>query len=134
MPESPRSMLEQAYTGNFGIIPDLYAPTFLYNGVQLTSKAWQDIVVSFASAFQDLTYDLLDVTVEDDRVFNRYVMRATHTGDLRARGPVIPATGRTVELSGLEFRRVRDGRFVELWASDFFPELLQQLGAMPGHG
>ena len=121
-------MLEQVYSGNFDIIPDLYAPTFLHNGAEMTAGAWREVCRSFFSAFPDTAYDLVDVTVEDDRVFNRYVMRATHTDELRLPRRTIPATGRTVKVSGLEFRRVHNGRFVELWTSDFLPEVLRQIG------
>ena len=39
----------------------------------------------------------------------------------------ISASGRQFEVWGMEMRRVRDGKFVELWSSDVMEQLLPQL-------
>jgi predicted ester cyclase len=127
-------MLERIYAASnaipkeLDIIPELYAPTFLHNGVPRSAGTWQRICEGLYSALPDATFDLLDITTEEDRVFCRYVMHATHTGDLALPGKVIAATGRKVEVWGLELRRVKDGRFVELWSSDI-SQLVEQLEA-----
>jgi predicted ester cyclase len=42
----------------------------------------------------------------------------------------VPATGRSVELRGLDTFRVSDGRVVEPWAQLDMQGLLQQIGAI----
>ena len=50
-------------------------------------------------------------------------MRGTHNGTFQG----IPATGRTIRLTGIDILRVADGRVVERWASSDELGLLQQL-------
>ena len=43
----------------------------------------------------------------------------------------VPATGRSIELRGINMFRVKDGRVVEQWAELDMLGLLQQIGAIP---
>lgn len=136
-PSSPgaaaRAMLQRVFEDSnkspkdMSFILDLYAPRFMRNGVEVSAETWRRVAEGIYAAFPDATQDLLDVTMEGDRIFCRYVMRGTHTGDLVLADRRIPATGRRFEVWGMEMRRVRDGKFVELWTSDTLSQLLPQL-------
>jgi len=62
-----------------------------------------------------------------DVVANRVTWRGVHSGNLAG----VPATGRPIELRGINMFRVRDGRVVEQWAQLDMLGLLQQIGAIP---
>jgi predicted ester cyclase len=54
------------------------------------------------------------MVAEGDTVAVRYIVEATHKGDL----PGIPVTGRRVRWDALDVYRVSDGKIVEEWAGD----------------
>lgn len=60
-------------------------------------------------------------------VFNRVTWRGIHTGEFNG----IPATGRPIELRGINLFKLKDGRIVEQRAELDFFGLLQQIGAIP---
>ncbi|WP_343391321.1 ester cyclase [Candidatus Amarobacter glycogenicus] len=128
-----RAMLQRIFEDSnkspkdMGFILELYAPAFVRNGVEMTAERWRQLAEAVYRAWPDATQDLTDVTVEGDRIFCRYVMRGTHTGDLRLADRAISASGRQFEVWGMEMRRVRDGKFVELWSNDTLSQLLPQL-------
>lgn len=128
-----RAMLERIYEAfnanpkNVDVVLELYAPRFVRNGTEMSATAWRDITAALYAAVPDATQDLLDVVVEGDFIASRYVLKGTHTGDLTLGGRVIPATGRRVEVAGMETRRVREGKFVELWSYESSPGFLAQL-------
>ena len=70
----------------------------------------------------------IDSSVEDgDLVSTRWTGRGAQTGELMG----IPATGRTVAVTGIDICRVRDGRIVEYWQELDTLSMLQQLGVLP---
>jgi len=132
-PNSPAAMVRRIYEESnanpldMAFILDVYAPEFLHNGRETTATGWKQLAESIYSAFPDAQQEITDLSVEGDRVWDRYVMRGTHTRDLRVRDRVISASGRPFEVWGMEVRRIKDGRIVELWSSDVMSQLLPQL-------
>jgi ketosteroid isomerase-like protein len=67
-----------------------------------------------------------------DTYFGEITYQGTNTGDLTMPdGTSIPATGKPLEVRGLEFARVRDGRIVEhnlYWDA---LDMMGQLGLLP---
>jgi steroid delta-isomerase-like uncharacterized protein len=86
------------------------------------------IVRYFHGAFSDLRWDIEDLFAEGDRVCVRLTMHGRQTGEFFG----VPATGRTVEVSGTHVLRVRDGKVVEHWGNNDDMGLMRQLGALPG--
>jgi predicted ester cyclase len=54
-------------------------------------------------------------------------LTGTHQGDFAG----IPATGKSVEFSGIDIVRVQDGKVAEHWGSTDTLSLMQQIGAVP---
>ncbi len=81
----------------------------------------------FRGAFPDLHIRVEDIIAEDDRAVARYTLNATHNGDFMG----IPATGRRVEISGIDISRISDGKVVEHWGNSDQLGLMQQLGVIP---
>jgi steroid delta-isomerase-like uncharacterized protein len=87
-------------------------------------------LAAFGAAFPGYTYEIHDQIAQGDMVANRVTWHAVHTGTFAG----VPATGRTVEIHGINLFKLRDGRVVEQWAQPDFLGLMQQIGAIPtGH-
>lgn len=78
---------------------------------------------SFRGAFPDLEVIVEDAITEGDKVAARCRVRATHAGE----GLGFAATQRPVEITGMTFARVRDGKIVEAWNNFDFMGMFQQL-------
>ena len=88
---------------------------------------WTTWFQGFRSAFPDARFTVEDMIAEGDRVAARLTMRGTHSGPLNG----IPATGRSVVVSGMSIERIANGRIVEGWNENDALGMLAQLGALP---
>jgi predicted ester cyclase/uncharacterized protein YndB with AHSA1/START domain len=79
------------------------------------------------TAFPDFHFTVLDQLVDEDRVVIRYRGQGTHAAEFLG----MPATGRSIDYTGLLLARVDSGRIAELWAQPDQLGLLKQLGAAP---
>jgi len=84
-----------------------------------------EMLRSFIGALPDLHAAEQDVFAADDSVAVRYVVEATHEGNLLG----IPPTGRRVRWDAVDIYRLADGRIVEEWAADDLAAILYQVGA-----
>jgi steroid delta-isomerase-like uncharacterized protein len=96
----------------------------------------EGVIKSFEMLFQsfpDLSVEVHDVVLSADRVGIRSTLRGTNTGDLQVPGvPATPATGRSVEIGGLDIIRANDdGLAVEHWGIFDAMGMMQQLGLVP---
>ena len=84
-------------------------------------------------ACQMVVDGLSDRSVEEfyladgDKVIENWVCKGTHTGDFLG----IPATGKKVEVRGMEIWRLENGKIVERWGVVDSGALLEQLGLLP---
>jgi predicted ester cyclase len=83
------------------------------------------VVRDFRSGLPDMAMTLHGTIVNGDHGCDFWTLRATNTGPLFAR----PATGRAIEISGIDMIRTRGGRIAELW----HVEEMLQMGAQLGH-
>ena len=72
------------------------------------------LVSGFIAALPDLTATEKDIVAEGDTVAVRYVVEATHQGNLLG----IPATGRRVRWEAVDVYRISNGKIAEEWAAD----------------
>ena len=79
----------------------------------------------FIGALPDLKASEQDVIAANDRVAIRFVVEATHKGNLFGIAP----TGRRVRWDAVDIYRVVDGMIAEEWAADDVTMILQQVGA-----
>jgi steroid delta-isomerase-like uncharacterized protein len=86
-------------------------------------------VDALRAAFPDLRPKSVDPMLADgDLEAARTILTGTHQGELMG----VPATGKTVEIEGMDIIRVEDGRVAEHWGVTDTMGLMQQLGAIPG--
>jgi steroid delta-isomerase-like uncharacterized protein len=95
-------------------------------GYEPTLIGFKEKVAYFTGAF-DLHEDLLDIVGNGDTVATRWLL----SGPQRREFMGIPASGRSIEIEGMNFYRLRGGRVTDVWSQFDAVGMLQQLGAMP---
>src|SRR5215211_6312650 len=84
----------------------------------------------FHNAFPDFRWTVEDQLAEGDKVTTRYTLSGTHEGEFFG----VPASGRRVEVSGINIDRFEGGKLVEEWASYDLLGAMRQMGAFPERG
>ena len=93
-----------------------------------TLAGFKQKVAFFLALFPDLEEDLQDIVASGDTVATRWAL----TGSLQQEFMGIPPTGQTIEVEGMNFYRLKDGRVTDVWAQSDALGMMQQLGAIPG--
>jgi len=84
------------------------------------------LLTGFIAAFPDLHAKEYDIIAEGDKVAVRFVVEATHTGNLVG----IEPTGIKVSWDAVDVYHIRDGKIVEEWAADDMAAIMHQVGAI----
>ena len=84
-------------------------------------------VLALRAAFPDAEFVVEDLVAAGDKFAVRGVLRGTHEGEFLG----VPASGEEVEVSGISFVRIADGKAVEYWIEFDVYGALQQVGAIP---
>jgi predicted ester cyclase len=84
-----------------------------------------EMLRGFIGALADLHATEQDAVAAGDTVAIRYVVEATHEGNLLGLEP----TGRRVRWDAVDVYRLADGMIVEEWAGDDLAAILYQVGA-----
>jgi predicted ester cyclase len=79
----------------------------------------------FIGALPDLNAQEQDIVAAWDTVALRFVVEATHQGDLLGIAP----TGRKVRWDAVDVYRFKDGKITEEWAADDLTAILYGVGA-----
>jgi steroid delta-isomerase-like uncharacterized protein len=131
--EQNKALVRQAIGANHGAqhqVEAVFAPDFVAHmpgQPPMHRASFEQYVAVVAAGLPGYTFEIHDQIAQDDLVVNRITWRGVHTGNLAG----VPATGRSVELRGINMFRVQDGRVVEQWAELDMLGLLQQIGAVP---
>lgn len=116
--------------GRWDLIGDFVAPNFTSHAVPVLPNGQvpgYDFTNRFLSAFSNLTSHEDSIMSGGNRVSIQWTITATQTGDFFG----IPATGRTIQFSGMDALRVENGKFVEHWGglADQVDEVVSKLTA-----
>lgn len=84
-------------------------------------------VVPYQSAFSNAHWHVEDILAEGDTVVTRWYGTGTQDGNL----PGIPPAGKQVEVPGIWYQHLADGKVVESWQVWDTLKMLQQLGVIP---
>ena len=114
--------------GHFDRAGDYLAPDFVAHSVPVLPHGQQpgpDFFPRFIGAFSDLVSHEDAILAGCDRVAIQWTITATQTGDFFG----IPATGRTVQFSGMDVLRVQGGKFTDQWGgiADQVDDVVAQL-------
>jgi steroid delta-isomerase-like uncharacterized protein len=109
---------------------EIYAEDFLSHseiGNSHGPEEFMEYLSGFREAFPDLTFRVMDVIGEGDRVAVRWRARGTHKGDFQGISP----TGEQYETTGITIFLIENEKIVEDWGEWDRLSLMQQLGAIP---
>ena len=130
-----RRIFEEAGSqGNYAVIDEAIAPTFVYRASTLADThglaGLKEFFTGHRRASPDIHYTIEEVVAEEEKVVVRWTATGTQQGDLRGIAP----TGKQFKADGITIFRfanehIVDGRAV--WDALAF---LQQLGVIPPMG
>jgi steroid delta-isomerase-like uncharacterized protein len=127
-----RRLIEETFNhGNLAVADDLLATDFVDhaapsgrpNGIE----GFKAAVTGFRHAIPDLVVTVTAEIGEGDRGAARLTMRGTQVEEFFG----IPATGKSVTMSGIHIVRFAGGKIAEAWGIDDNLGFFQQLGAIP---
>ena len=128
---SRRIFEEAASQGNFAVIDEAIASTFVYRASALPDTqgpaGLKEFFTGHRRAFPDIRYTIEEVVAEGEKVVVHWTITGTNQGDLRGN----PPTGKPVKVPGITIFRFANGHIVEgkaVWDALAF---LQQLGVIP---
>jgi steroid delta-isomerase-like uncharacterized protein len=84
-------------------------------------------LISLWNALSEKKMVVEDAVAEGDKVAMRFNFSGKHTGNLMG----VPATGKTIHLSGTGIFRIVDGKLTDNWVNIDALGMLQQLGVVP---
>ena len=119
--------------GDFSLIDELVLDGFVDHQESMPGQPEGKEGVKFyadavRTAFPDLSVKTTEPALADGNLESAYVTLAgIHQGDFLG----IPASGKTVEFSGIDIIRIEDGKVAEHWGSTDMLGLMQQIGAVP---
>ena len=116
--------------GDLNAIDEFFASDFAGHdtaGGTFGREEFRQGVMAMLSAFSKRRVEIADQVVNGDQVVTRWIARGVHSGDLNG----IPATGRSVRLTGISIDRLAGGKIVESWEVTDDAGLLRQLGVFP---
>ena len=113
----------------------LYADEFVYHhppfppSSKEADRAGKEAILS---AFTEMRTTIQELVVEGDTAIAHWTWQASHTGAYSTLG--IPATGKSVQISGCSLFHFKACKIVEEWEYADWLGLMQQLGIIPIRG
>jgi steroid delta-isomerase-like uncharacterized protein len=137
--EASRELLdryvERYNAGDLDACMDLYAEDAvqrMHDGVFEGIEAIRDRLARDLEAFADANYVVESFVEDGDSFADEWTFTGTNTGPFRLPdGTEVPATGKTVEIKGMELVEVRDGKIVVDNLYYDFMAAVVQLGLVP---
>ena len=129
-----RKYREVYNTHNLELLGAVLAETFVAHNmlpnVPQTLEGAKMVHNQNRAVFPDVHTTTEDLIVEGDMVVERWTMTMHHSGAPFFVGN-LPASGKKIEVGGINSYRIQDGKIVETWANMDFMGVLQQVGLIP---
>lgn len=121
--------------GNMKAIDELIADNFVEHylpdpSFPANKAGVAQMMGMFRTAFPDLQVTIEDIIAKGDKVWVYSTMRGTNKGEFMG----MPATGKKIEVKGVDIVRFVNGKAVEHWGLNDDLKMMQQLGLMPMPG
>jgi len=118
--------------GNMKVIDELVADNFVDHYVPdpkmpANKAGLTQTMGMFRTAFPDLQISVEDIIAKGDKVWAYTIMRGTNKGEFMG----MPATGKKIEVKGVDIVRFVNGKAVEHWGLNDDMAMMTQLGMIP---
>lgn len=90
-------------------------------------ESLREAAAGFRKGMPDFHDQMIKVAAERDRVAYLGRVTGTHTGELFG----VPASGNRIDILGINFFRLEDGKIVERWGVFDVLRMMQQMGMTP---
>ncbi len=90
-------------------------------------EGFQRVTALFHAAFPDMKISENMVIAEGDLAMSHFRMTGTNKGEFMG----MPATGKAIDIEGVDIVRFANGKAVEHWGYYEEAKMMQQLGLMP---
>jgi predicted ester cyclase len=101
---------------NLDLVDEIFAPSYTVNARHVGPEGVRAAVQHLHQGFGEPTLAVEDLLGEADKVVVRWRIQSRHNDVLFG----IPATGRTIELTGTNIYRISADRIVENWETSTF--------------
>ncbi len=130
-----RSYMEEVLTQNRSSEIDDYVTADYVNhllppGTPPGPEGEKQLLAMFHDGFPGFTISVEDLVDDGEKVGVRWRFRGTHDGSFQG----IPATGRQVDVAGINIFHLAGDKFKENWPSFDMFTLMQQIGVIPTPG
>ncbi len=90
-------------------------------------QGFKDYYQNYLTGFSDVTFTIVDVFGQGDKIVKQWNFKGTHTGTFFG----IPASGKKVDINGVTLVKMKDGKIAK--EQDFLDNLsfYKQLGLIP---
>jgi len=126
-----RRFYEEVFNqGQEAVIDEIISPDYMDYGHNPPGRGIEGAKADFrggAAYFSNPHFKIDDLIATGDQVVARWTGTLTNTGDFMG----VPASGKTVTLTGISSYRVANGKLLETRNAVNWLDLLQQLGAVP---
>lgn len=126
-----REFYEAVSAGDIDAAVGMFADDFVehdeFPGLEPTREGVRQFFESFRAAFPDLRFEAEDVFAAGDKAVGRIRMTGTQQGEFMG----LPASGRRIDVSGIDIVRFRGEKMVEHWGAFDSLKMMTQLGAVP---
>jgi steroid delta-isomerase-like uncharacterized protein len=121
--------------GNLKVIDELVADNFVDHyapdpKIPANKAGLNQTMAMFRTAFPDLQITVDDIIAKGDKVWAYTTMRGTNKGEFMG----MPATGKKIEVKGVDIVRFVNGKAVEHWGLNDDYTMMVQLGVIPPPG
>lgn len=115
--------------GNIDLLDEIMSEEYINHNPGIESpiqgpKGLKPIIIAIRKGFPDLNYSIKKILVKENFVAVQVIMTGTHTGNFFG----IEPTGKKVEVSQMQFERIKDGKMVEHWRVTDELTMMKQLG------
>jgi predicted ester cyclase len=121
-----RLLLEGFGAGHLSVLDEVVAVDFVEHqpGLPQGREGLKQVIQSLRQSFPDLSYTVVQIVEDADRVWGHFRGRGTNTGVFLGQDP----TGKVMEIDVIDIARFKDGQIVEHWGVPDRFTLLLQLG------
>jgi len=102
--------------GNFSASSTLLASDFVFRNPPVLARGideFEAAIGSVRAAFPDLRFTIHDEIAESDKVVFRWTVTGTQRGEFLGH----PASGRTINVTGINIFRIIQGKIQEVWVN-----------------
>jgi steroid delta-isomerase-like uncharacterized protein len=127
-----RRLVEEPWKGDLRVVDELIDRNYVGYDPSIPEPlrgpdGFKENVSTYRAAFSDARITVDEQIAEGDKVATRWTGRGKHDGDLMGVAP----TGKQVQVSGLTFSRLANGKVIEEYTNWDTFGMMQQLGVVP---